>query len=88
MPNSQNSLGDRVLCKRGPKDPARYLRGVTLNNGVSATSVSEAGLDRICLHCPLVYFEFIFSDMTTAVAPAGNLRPPSGAAWAVQRRGV
>ena len=66
MPSPQNSLGDLALCKRGPKNLARYLRGVTLNNDVSATSVSKAGLDRICLHCPLVYFEFIFSDMTKA----------------------
>ncbi len=66
MPSPQNSPSDRALCRRGPKNLARYLSEVTLNNGVSATSVSKAGLDRICLHCPLVYFEFIFSDMTKA----------------------
>ena len=41
MPSPQNSLGDLAQFKRGPKNPARYLRGMTLNNGVSATSVSE-----------------------------------------------
>jgi hypothetical protein len=30
------------------------LSEVTLNNGVSATSVCEEGPDRICLHCPHV----------------------------------
>ena len=66
MPSPQNSPSDLAQFKRGPENLARYLSEVTLNNGVSTTSVSEAGLDRICLHCPLVYFEFIFSDMTKA----------------------
>ena len=49
MSSPQNSQGDLALCRRGPKNLAPYLSEVTLNNGVSATSVSEARLDRICL---------------------------------------
>ncbi len=43
MPGPQNSRrSDVALFKRGPKNPARYLSEVTLNNGVATTSVSEA----------------------------------------------